>query len=131
MKSQRQRPCTERSAEDNSHGRENTLLLKELHWLPVKQRIAHKIMLLAYKCYEGTAPEYLQELIPGQVHERPLLSSSQPRLLIPSGAEKHTKNQFGFQAFSNSASKFWNAQPQTVREADTAAFRKRLKTPVL
>ena len=26
MRSQRQRPCTEKSAEDNSHGRENTLL---------------------------------------------------------------------------------------------------------
>ena len=77
----------------------------------------------------GTAPEYLQELIPRYVHARPLLSSSQPRLVIPSAAEKHTNKQFGFRAFSNSASKLWNALPQRVREADTAAFRKRLKTP--
>ena len=31
-------------------------------------------------------------LIPRDVHARPLLSSSQPRLLIPSAAEKHTKS---------------------------------------
>ena len=67
--------------------------------LPVKQRIDHKIMPLAYKCYEGTVPEYLQELIPRYVHTRPLLSSSKPSLLIPSAAEKHTKKQFGFRAF--------------------------------
>ena len=48
-------------------------------------------MPLAYKCYEGTAPEYLQELIPRYVHARPLLSSSQPRLLIPSAAKNTLK----------------------------------------
>ena len=43
---------------------------------------------LAYKCYKGTAPEYLQELIPRYVPARPLCSSSQTRLRIPGAAEK-------------------------------------------
>ena len=30
-----------------------TPVLKELHWLPVRKRIDHKIMSLAYKRYEG------------------------------------------------------------------------------
>ena len=41
-----------------------TSVLKELHWLPMRQRIGHKTMSLAYKCYEDPALEYLQELIP-------------------------------------------------------------------
>ena len=34
-----------------------TPVLKELHWLLARKRIDHKIVLLAYKCYEGTALE--------------------------------------------------------------------------
>ena len=55
-----------------------TPVLNELHWLPVRKRIDHKIMSLAYRCYEGTAPEYLQELIPRYIPARSLLSTSQP-----------------------------------------------------
>ena len=36
-----------------------TPLLKQLHWLPVKRRIEYKIVLLVFKCLQGTAPEYL------------------------------------------------------------------------
>ena len=38
---------------------------------------------LAYKCCRGTAPEYLQELIPRYIPARSLRSSSQPRLRTP------------------------------------------------
>ena len=73
-------------------GRENiTPVLKKLHQLPVRQQIDHKIMSLAYKYYEGMAPEYLQELIPWYVPAWPLHSSSQPHLWIPSAAEKYIK----------------------------------------
>ena len=65
-----------------------TPVLKELHWLPVKQRIDHKIMPLAYKCYEGTAPEYLQELIPRYVHAPTLLPSSGMLYHKQSGKQK-------------------------------------------
>ena len=35
-------------------------ILQELHWLPVKQRIKFKILLLIFQCLSGTAPSYLQ-----------------------------------------------------------------------
>ena len=94
MKSQRQRPCTERSAEDNSLGRENTLLpsWKNCIGCQWNSELITKPCRWLTNAYEGMAPEYLQELIPRYVHERPLLSSSQPRLLIPSAAEKHAKS---------------------------------------
>lgn len=39
-------------------------LLRELHWLPVKERIIFKMCLLAFKCVVGLAPDYLKKLIP-------------------------------------------------------------------
>ena len=65
-----------------------TPVLKELHWLPVKQRIDHNITPLAYKCYEGTAPEYLQELILRYVHAPTLLPSSGMLYHKQSGKQK-------------------------------------------
>ena len=35
-----------------------TLMLLELHWLPVKCRITFKILLLTFKCLHGLAPTY-------------------------------------------------------------------------
>ncbi|CAB4003582.1 Hypothetical predicted protein [Paramuricea clavata] len=40
-----------------------TPVLDRLHWLPVKKRIEYKILLLVFKCLQGTAPEYLSELL--------------------------------------------------------------------
>ena len=89
-----------------AHGREHiTPALKEPHWLPVRQQIDHKIMSLAYKCYK--------ELIPQYVPAQPLCSSLQPHLQIPSAFEEHTKKQFGFRDFPNSAPMLWNALPQS------------------
>jgi hypothetical protein len=35
-----------------------TPTLRDLHWLPVRQRINYKITLLVYKCLNGLAPSY-------------------------------------------------------------------------
>ena len=40
-----------------------TPYLKELHWLKVTERITYKIACLMYKCVNGTAPKYVQELV--------------------------------------------------------------------
>ena len=40
-----------------------TLLLTELHWLPVEQRINFNILLFTYKIVNGLAPMYLSELL--------------------------------------------------------------------
>ena len=38
-------------------------ILETLHWLPVKQRIDFKIVCYCYKCFHGSAPTYLEELV--------------------------------------------------------------------
>ena len=40
-----------------------TECLKELHWLPIKQRIQYKILILTHKCVNKIGPKYLQDLI--------------------------------------------------------------------
>ena len=37
--------------------------LQSLHWLPIRSRIKFKIAVLVYKCLQGKAPEYLQNLL--------------------------------------------------------------------
>ena len=36
-----------------------TPILRQLHWLPVRQRIIFKMALLVYKCRHGMAPPYM------------------------------------------------------------------------
>ena len=40
-----------------------TDILKDLHWLPIRQCITFKILLLTYQAYHNTTPDYLCELI--------------------------------------------------------------------
>ena len=40
-----------------------SLVLMELHFLPVEQRVEFKILLYAFKVVNGMAPAYLQELL--------------------------------------------------------------------
>ena len=36
-----------------------TPVLKDIHWLPVEQRIEYNVRLLTYKALHGKAPEYI------------------------------------------------------------------------
>ena len=38
-----------------------TLIVKELHWLPVNFRIRYKLLLMVYKYINGNAPKYLKK----------------------------------------------------------------------
>ena len=40
-----------------------SLLLRGLHWLPVKARIEFKILLITFKAIHGLAPKYLCDLL--------------------------------------------------------------------
>ena len=40
-----------------------TECLKEIHWLPIKQRIEFKILTLTHKCINNPGPKYLQDII--------------------------------------------------------------------
>jgi len=54
-------------------------LLRELHWLPVRQRIAFKLLLYVYKAINNLAPSYLSSMThlqnTGSAERRPQLPS--------------------------------------------------------
>ena len=58
-------------------------VLKQLHWLPVNQRINYKILLLTYKALNGQAASYITELLEPYTPARNLRSSSKNLLKIP------------------------------------------------
>ena len=55
-----------------------TPVLRRLHWLPVRQRTAYKILLLTYKfkTLNGMAPKYIAGLLQPYTRTRQLRSSS-------------------------------------------------------
>ncbi|PIK54068.1 hypothetical protein BSL78_09049 [Apostichopus japonicus] len=66
-----------------------TPILRNLHWLSVKQHINFKILLLTFKCIHGLAPVYLQNLIRDYT-PRCCLRSSSKSLLVTLYALSHT-----------------------------------------
>ncbi len=59
-----------------------TLILRSLHWLPIKFHISYKILLLAYKALNGLAPVYLTSPISCYNPSRSLRSQNSG-LLVP------------------------------------------------
>jgi len=99
--------------------------LKDLHWLPVKQRIDFKLAVLTYNCRANTAPGYLQDLVTPYVPTRSLRSSTSLDLVEP----RFKTENYGHRAFSVAAPLFWNSLPVAVRSAPSLSrFRSALKT---
>ena len=102
-----------------------TPALYELHWLPVKQRIIFKLLLLTFKSLHGSAPQYLKELLQVYTPKRCLRSTTKHLLTVPSS----NCISYGDRAFSVAAPKSWNKLPADVRACTSlAVFKNRLKT---
>ena len=89
-----------------------TPYLKELHWLKVEERIQYKIAILMFKCVQGSAPKYLQELfIPRSNQSQSLRLSS--LLILPISISKlsivHNCS------FSSMGPWIWNDLPYSVK----------------
>ena len=101
-----------------------TRYLKELHWLPVAERIKFKILLLTYKALNNLSPRYLKDLFHYYCPPRTLRSSSR-KLLV----ERRTRTKYGTRALSNFGRKLWNKLPLKIRTASTLVqFKTLLKT---
>ena len=105
-------------------------LLRELHWLPVRQRIAFKLLLYVYKAINNLAPSYLSSMThlqnTGSAERRPRLrsSSDSTRLVV-----QRSHKRAGDVSFSIAAARLWNDLPISVREAQSLpAFKRLLKT---
>ena len=104
-----------------------TQALLQLHWLPVKQWIAFKILILTYKCVHGIGPQYLQKLISRSKPTRNnLRSTMDPYLLVIPRTKCKT---FVKRPFSVSGPILWNKLPRKIRSTQTLlSFKKDLKT---
>ena len=58
-------------------------ILRALHWLPIRSRIAFKILLLTYQCFHEMAPSYLSELLVRYEPGRSLRSSQRDLYVVP------------------------------------------------
>ena len=101
-----------------------TPTLRDLHWLPVKNRIIFKILILTFRCLHGLAPAYLSQLLHPYLPARSLRSSNLLLLKIT----KTRSKSYGDRAFQNSAPKIWNSLPLNIRQCETlASFKSKLK----
>ncbi len=103
-----------------------TPLFKQLHWLPIEQRIKYKSACLCYHVIIGSAPQYLSELLHLYVPSRSLRSSADTRVFrIP----RYNKQGHGGRSFAVSAVQTWNSLPFSVRHSSSlSSFKINLKT---
>ena len=101
-----------------------TPVLKDLHWLPVRERINFKILLLTWKALNGIAPIYISDLLVHYQPNRTLRSSNKHLLAVP-----RTSSSLGDRAFSVTAPNLWNALPSNIRCCENLiSFKNLLKT---
>ena len=91
-------------------------LLFILHWLPIRERIYFKILLLVYTFFINRTPEYINECL--QVTDPVNFTLNVPR----------TKTPYGDRGFQNCAPKLWNALPLDIKaQGSLESFKKHLK----
>ena len=92
--------------------------LRRFHWLPVKERIIFKVVLLLHKCLNGNAPVALSQLFKYGSSSRTLKLN-----------QLRSNNVYGDRAFSKAGPKLWNLLPGNIRmENNTNKFKILLKT---
>ena len=108
-------------------------ILKELHWLPVEQRIHFKILCIIFKLirHVDSAPSYLTDIV--QVCTPSYRTRScREVILAPFSYKSHgkmTSNQYGDRALSVVAPDLWNNLPSNLRSlTQFNQFKSHLKT---
>ena len=105
-----------------------TPVLNDLHWLPISERVEHKVLSLTYQAYQGEGPEYLRDLLSKYVPERELRSSSKMLLKVPPKKDICTKT-YAERTFSYQAPVLWKPLPLKMKESTSkSSFKAKLKT---
>ena len=110
----------------SKHGKYDqiTPVLKNLHWLPVEQRIEYKVLVMIFKAINGLCPQYISELIQKRPFKRTRADNNND-LAIPT----IKRSSFGGRAFMYVGPKLWNALPRELKNCnDIRVFKKKLKT---
>jgi len=99
-------------------------VLKELHWLPIAQRVEYKLALMTFKVLTLSQPHYLADIITEYKPSRELRSSSQRTI-----ARRQTKTVTGQRAFSFASRVVWGSLPESIRSCEALnPFKVKLKT---
>ena len=102
-----------------------TALLIDLHWLPIKQRIEYKLLLLTFRSLHGLAVSYITYLLIRYEPTRALRSADAHLLEVP---RCRLRTQ-GEKAFTIAAPRLWNNLPLAMHATDSlSSFKKQLKT---
>ena len=105
-----------------------TLLLKELHWLPICPRIEIKILLITFKVLRGSAPKYLIDLNSVLPPSRYDLRRNNEGILLNT-PKRFTKITMGDRSFMAAALRLWNSLPVSIRSTYTKNdFKQKLKS---
>ena len=101
-------------------------LLHSLHWLPVKQRVTYKLVVLTHKVCTTATPMHLSELVQTHTPPRTLRSSDAPTFVVP---RIHT--ELARRGFSVAAPSTWNSlhvPADTRLWENILTFKRHLKT---
>ncbi len=118
--------CAARLVTGCPRGEHITPFLKELHWLPVHQRIQFKaLMLLHQAIHSDTSPVYMQEMAVIYIPRRVLRSANDPYCLDSYTAH----NTYGTRTVQCLWATRWNSLPFELRATTKKhTFKKSLKT---
>src|SRR6218665_1590097 len=82
------------------------------HWLPIRQRIKHKLGVLVCKCLRGDAPSYLTDMIsPVGNGSKRLRSAAHGDLAVP----RTRTVRMGSRGFAVSGPTLWNSLPVELK----------------
>jgi len=102
-----------------------TDLRRDLHWLPINQRVIYKLSVQTYKVHHTGQPCYLADLLDLYRPSRALQSTNSHLLAVPSCP----RSSFASRAFCVSSPNNWNSLPLNICSSDSlATFQSSLKS---
>ena len=102
-----------------------TEVRKNLHWLPIKARIEHKLLTYVFQSKQDKSSKYLQALLKDKPKDRNLRSNNNNVLINPD----INLTTYGNRAFRKSAPELWNPLPEDLKNVTSVpCFKKQLKT---
>ena len=90
-------------------------ILKELHWLPIKDKIISSVVVNVFKALHCQSPQYIRNLLCYEGKTRFTHSSGKSLLKIP----KWNNKTCGRRSFSVAGPHEWNRLPLYLRQKDT------------
>ena len=93
-----------------------TPILRQLHWLPVRQRVTFKIAVLVFQCLTGQVPAYLADdcQLTSDVSTRRLRSTDTAMCVV-----RRSNNRFGDRCFAAAEPRLWNTLPVHLRQCES------------